>query len=178
MSLRLPVRQMAHEMHQSLQISHHIACLHETSNHRLWYPHFSLAWFGVAPRTFVLNERDGAFTADITDTDANTNLSAEETRRGLDEHYKVANIRIPDSHVSLSTPVIKRIPGIVKKSAYHFHLALPRLWRFRAVLRLRLGLSKVIRAIQHSSHLRHALKNAVGVALLSFLAFFPPGSAG
>lgn len=163
---------MAHEMHQSLQISHNIAYLHETSNHRLWYPHFSLAWFGVAPRTFILDERDGVFAADIPDI--NTSLSAGETKQGLDEQAA----DVPDNHASLSTPIIQRIPWIGKKSSYSFHLVIPRLWRFRAVLRLRLGLSKVIRAIQHSSHLRHALKNAVGVALLSFPAFLPIGSSG
>ncbi|EGO29517.1 hypothetical protein SERLADRAFT_359518 [Serpula lacrymans var. lacrymans S7.9] len=39
-------------------------------------------------------------------------------------------------------------------------------------------MSKLARDAKHSSHLRHALKNAAGVALLSTPAFFPQGSAG
>jgi hypothetical protein len=170
---------MAHEMHHALQISFNIACQHENSRPRLWHPRFSWAWLGVAPRTFILDERSAILDDEISDRD--TNLSLEETRQGLVEHYGVSNI--PDKDVSLSIPIAEKIPGVGKKSAYQFsfrdiRLILTRVWRVRRVLRLRLGLSKIIRAIQHSSHLRHALKNAAGVGLLGFPAFLPTNSAG
>lgn len=55
---------------------------------------------------------------------------------------------------------------------------IPNIWRDRRILQIRLCASKIIRAIQHSSHLRHALKNAFGVTLLGLPAFLPTGSAG
>lgn len=172
-------RQMAHEVHHALQISHTIVNLHQTSPRRLWHPHFSLAWFGVAPRTFILDERSTLVAEEIPDID--TNLSPEEARQGLAEHYGVANI---PSSISLSIPIAEKSdPGPGRKYSYRFsvrqfHLVIPWVWRARGVLRIRLGLSKVVRAILHSSHLRHALKNAAGVALLSLPAFLPPESRG
>lgn len=170
---------MAHEMHHALQISFNIACLHENSRPRLWHPRFSWAWLGVAPSTFILDERSTILADEISDRD--TNLSPEETRQGLFEHYDVSNI--PDKDISLSIPIAEKIPGVGKKSAYrlpfrNIRIMITRVWRVRRVLRLRLGLSKIIRAIQHSSHLRHALKNAAGVGLLGFPAFLPTNSAG
>lgn len=53
-----------------------------------------------------------------------------------------------------------------------------RLWNLPAVLRFRSRLSRIIRSIQRSSHLRHAFKNAAGVALLSLPAFLASDSSG
>lgn len=166
-------------MHHALTISHNIACLHENSRPRLWHPRFSWAWLGVAPRTFILDERSIAVAEDIYD--AETNLSREETRQGLVEHCGVSNV--PDTNVSLSIPITEKISGIGHKSAHRFsfhqiYLLIPRVWRYRAVIGFRIRLSRVIRSIQHSSHLRHALKNAAGVALLSAPAFLPANSRG
>jgi hypothetical protein len=170
---------MAHEMHHALQISHNTACLHETSRVRLWHPRFSWAWLGVAPITFILDERNTILAEEFSDRD--TNLSLEETQQGLVEHHSVFNVLNKD--ISPSTPAAEQATGVDNNRARLFafrdlHLVIPRIWRVRAVLRIRLGLSKVIRAIQHSSHLRHALKNAAGVALLSIPAFLPTDSAG
>jgi hypothetical protein len=170
---------MAHEIHHALQISHNTACLHETCRVRLWHPRFSWAWLGVAPSTFVLDERSTILAEEFSDRD--TNLSLEETQQGLVEHHDVFNVLNRD--LSPSTPTAEKATGVDNKRARLFsfrdiHLVIPRMWRIRAVLRIRLGLSKVIRAIQHSSHLRHALKNAAGVALLSIPAFLPTDSAG
>ena len=52
------------------------------------------------------------------------------------------------------------------------------LWSTERMLRLRVWLSKRHRAWQHSSHWRHGLKNAIGVAVLSFPAFMPESSSG
>lgn len=166
-------------MHHALQISYNIATLHENSHTRLWHPRFSWAWLGVTPSTFILDERSAFLVEENTDVE--TNLSPEESRQGLAEQYGVVNL--PNESVKSSLPIAEKIPGMGRRSVYRLslrqiHLIIPRLWRCRSVLSLRLGLSKVIRAIQHSSHLRHALKNAAGVALLSFPAFLPTNSPG
>ena len=51
---------------------------------------------------------------------------------------------------------------------------LQRLWNHPVMLRLRLGASKIIRNTQHSSHLRHAMKNAIGshAKFPSFSSFY------
>lgn len=166
---------MAQEVKHALQIAHNIACLYECSNHRLWYPRFSLAWLGVAPQAFILDERNGTAAADIPNVD--TSLSAEEVRQGIDEQYGVANI--PNNNLSLSIPIAERIPRVGRTSSLHRALRMiPNIWRDRRILHIRLCASKIIRAIQHSSHLRHALKNAFGVTLLGLPAFLPTGSAG
>lgn len=166
---------MAQEMQHALQIAHNVACLYERSNHRLWHPRFSLAWLGVAPSAFVLDERDGAGTAEVLDVD--TALSTEEIRQGISEQYGVVNL--PENDVSLSVPIVQHIPRVGRMSSLpRFLRAIPQLWRNRRILQIRLLLSKNIRAIQHSSHLRHALKNAIGVALLGLPAFLPVGSPG
>ncbi|PCH39251.1 hypothetical protein WOLCODRAFT_167862 [Wolfiporia cocos MD-104 SS10] len=51
-------------------------------------------------------------------------------------------------------------------------------WSLPWMLRARIRLATAHRAIVHSTHLRHAMKNAVGVALLSLPAFMSPDSTG
>lgn len=175
----LILHKMANEMHYALKISYNIACLHENSRPQIWHPHLSWTWLGVAPRTFILDERSTAVTEDIYD--AETYLSQEETRQGLAENCGASSI--PHANVSLSIPITEKGSGVGHQYTYSFiirqiRLLIPRLWRCRAVIGFRIRLSRIIRSIQHSSHLRHALKNAAGVALLSIPAFLPANSAG
>ncbi|KAH9977258.1 hypothetical protein BGW80DRAFT_1435937 [Lactifluus volemus] len=51
-------------------------------------------------------------------------------------------------------------------------------WREAKITRLRFVLAACVRAIVHSSHLQHAVKNSIGVMLLSIPAFLPVGSPG
>lgn len=53
-----------------------------------------------------------------------------------------------------------------------------KLWSLPSVVRMRRLLSAYYRAVRHSNHLKHAMKNAIGVAILTFPAFMPADSAG
>jgi hypothetical protein len=174
---QLTDRKMANEMDHALQICHGVACLYEDSRPQLWHPRFSWAWLGVAPDPFILEERSTTAVNDVYDID--TNLSTEETRRGLAESCGISTI--PDKSGSLSLPTPNRIQG--QRSVYRFsfrriHRLIPQIWGYGGVVRFRVRLSKIIRSIRHSGHLRHALKNAAGVSLLSIPAFLPTSSAG
>lgn len=166
-------------MHHALQISNDIITTHESSPPRLWHPRFSWSWLGVAPSTFILDERSRVLTEEHSDLDHG--LSASETRQGIAETFGVANIA--NQNASTVLPIAEKIHGAGENPSFtlsfrRIHLLIPLVWRFRSMIRLRLALSKIIRSTLHSSHLRHALKNAIGVALLSFPAFLPNGSAG
>lgn len=170
---------MANEMHHALQISNDIIVAHESSPPRLWHPRFSWSWLGVAPSTFILDERTSLFKEE--DSDLDPGLSASEARQGIAETFGVANIT--KKSVLVALPIAEKIPGVGERPSYtlslrRIHLLIPLVWRFRSILRLRLALSKFIRSTQHSSHLRHALKNSIGVALLGFPAFLPINSSG
>ena len=159
-------------MCHALQIAYDIILIYETSPLRLWHPHLSWSWLGVAPRTFVLEEERSSYRGE--DVDILVNLSAQETIQGLAEQSTTAtNIRA--GSLLRADDKISRSPHV--RSVW-IPLIIYRLWNSPTVLRMRVCMSRLVRATQHSPHLQHALKNATGVALLSFAAFLPDGSPG
>jgi hypothetical protein len=112
-------------------------------------------------------------------SEAETTLSAEEIRQGIafvDRHDEITTQEVFYSHVIRRIPTgpqlsLKSLPRCLSSTPQ-------RLWNHPVILQLRLGASRAIRNTQHSSHLQHATKNAIGVAMLSFPAFLPSNSAG
>lgn len=161
---------MAHQMGHALQLAEDIASSYEACAPRLWHPHLSWAWLGLSPSTFISEERGNLFDDDPRELW--TSLSPEEIKQGLVEHTYLG-ARAWSS--SMQSTTRNESPGahfsLLRLSSLILHL-----WDLPQVLRIRFNLSKVIRSIQHSHHLWHAIKNAAGVALLSFPAFLPADS--
>jgi hypothetical protein len=161
---------MAHDMQHALDATEDIVAAYSVSNLRLWYPRFSLAWLGARPSTFVLDERGIFLDEEIPDLASR--MSREETNQGIAEHYSASE---PLTH-SLVTKTAKP-KGNPLTPLWYYSLA-RRVWNHRRTMRARLSLSNSIRSIEHSPHLRHAFKNAAGVAILSIPAFLPTTSSG
>ncbi|KAG1778598.1 hypothetical protein EV702DRAFT_1178930 [Suillus placidus] len=169
--------QMAYDTSQILQVAQNIAAHHEASRLRFWLPQLTWQWLGVAPRTFIMEEYETPIAHDASE--AETTLSAEEVRQGIafiDRHDEITSQEVSYSHAIRRIPTgpqlsLKSLPRCLSSTPQ-------RLWNHPVILHLRLGASRVIRNMQHSSHLQHATKNAVGVAMLSFPAFLPSDSAG
>ena len=169
---------MAYDTSHLLQVAQRIAAHHEASPLRFWPPRLTWQWLGVAPRTLIMDEYGAHASQDSDVIEAETTLSAEEVRQGmasvdeLDEKMK----EVP------CLPTLKLIPDgkhLSLRSLPRYSLyTLQQFWNNPFMLRIRLSASKTIRNTQHSSHLRHAMKNAIGVAMLSFPAFLPPTSSG
>ncbi|KAH7908025.1 Fusaric acid resistance protein-like-domain-containing protein [Hygrophoropsis aurantiaca] len=171
--------QMAYDTSHTLQVVQRIASHHEASPLRLWHPRLSLQWLGVAHRSFVVDDHgvqldnDGAVEPDTT-------LSADEVRQGIASFDEPPQKHEKDGMNYFcvvgteSNSVSKHFQHRIRRPS----LLLSWLWNHPRTLRARLGFSKIVRDTQHSSHLRHALKNAAGVAFLSFPAFLPETSAG
>jgi hypothetical protein len=153
--------QMSGETARALQASQHLALQHNESQTRLWFPHFSMAWLGVPPRHVLLDSTTNA-GGDESFKPAHT-LSAVEARQGVREAQASASREkaLTRARYFLDLP-------------HRIHEA----WSGPTLLPSRIALSGMLQSIRKSSHARHALKNAAGVAALSFPAFLPLGSAG
>ncbi|EMD38705.1 hypothetical protein CERSUDRAFT_113885 [Gelatoporia subvermispora B] len=178
--------QMSQEMRSALQIAQRLAALHEESRPRLWLPRLSLSWLGVPPGPFIFDDRSAQMQAtgltnntEPSMADLEVGLSVAETRQGLAEQAYNAEARLLPSGLTYWT-FTKRPKFDLKASCswQWFTALMCALWSHPRVLRLRLRLSEVWRAMQHSGHLRHAAKNVLGVALLTFPAFMPANSSG
>jgi hypothetical protein len=168
---------MAYDTSHLLQVAQRIAAHHEASPLRLWPPRLTWQWLGVAPRTFIMDEYGVHVAQDVIE--AETTLSPEEVQQGM------ASVDKQDEKMGqeVSDPLaLRRIPTGPQFSLRSLPRCLlwtlQRFWNHPMTLWLRLGTSKIIQKTQHSSHLRHAVKNATGVAILSTPAFLPSNSAG
>ncbi|PCH38736.1 hypothetical protein WOLCODRAFT_66201 [Wolfiporia cocos MD-104 SS10] len=178
---------MAQEMRHALQIAERTYTQYEESHVRLWYPHVTLSWLGVPPGPFISDDADATIQLRITETQgtlwagsatpSEVNLTSSEAREGLAEvgyggklpsGLTYAMLSSSKEHEPRKGESRWRSPSAVIMEA----------WSLPWMLRARIRLATAHRAIVHSTHLRHAMKNAVGVALLSLPAFMSPDSAG
>lgn len=163
---------MARDTRHALQVCGTIITAYESSPLRLWHPHLSWVWLGVTPSTIILDER-GTFLDEDEEPETRTNLSMEETREGIAESSYVLEPET-DRRIILTKPKIRgKLFSLHRLNSIRHYL-----WNHPRTIRGRLALSRFARSIQHSPHLKHALKNAVGIALLGIPAFLPPDSAG
>lgn len=180
--------QMAQEILIALQVAQRFATCYENSRPRLWHPRLSLAWLGVPPGPYISDDPN-AQNALLTQSDgtvtpvADNNYTAPEWKQGLREHAYGVDVRRSAMKTARMRATRKdsedRDPkhgerGWVCNLSHWIHYA----WSSTKTLRFRIRLWRVLKATQRSSHLRHALKNACGVALLSLPAFLPPSTGG
>lgn len=159
---------MANEVRRALLVADEVLDLHNTSQTRVWSPRLSWAWLGMAPPTVIGDDRDRVMTDDH-DPDRfedEHRLSVSEAREGLSElvGWREAN---------LSKPILPSSKFTSRES-----LKLRGIIYGPRITRLRFLFATCIRSIRHSSHLQHAVKNSIGVMLLSLPAFMSTGSPG
>lgn len=166
-------------MRAALRVAQRLCETYESRRPRLWYPRISLAWLGVVPGPYISDDPSATLSIAPPESDvreAESNLTISEQRQGLAEHaVRVAvgkaqamSSPIKTSHVS------RRMCGL-----WDILLLLMNwLWSNDRILQARVAFWKIHRSIKHSSHLRHAAKNAAGVAFLTFPIFLPDNSAG
>ena len=98
-----------------------------------------------------------------------SNLTVEEAREGVEEYtFSAPDEDAKSEGGSTLNKVVRSNPIAVIRN----------IWRSARVVEIRVLLSNWERAIHHSPHLQHALKNAAGVALLSLPVFLSPESLG
>jgi hypothetical protein len=162
---------MANEVRRGLLVADRVLDLHRTSQTRVWYPRLSWAWLGIASSTVIGDDREHVMSDDHDPErfEDENRLSATEAREGLSElvKWREANLSKPIISTSLGSKFASRESLRVRSIIYGTRMT-----------RLRLLFAACVRAIRHSSHLQHALKNSFGVMLLSLPAFLPRGSAG
>lgn len=94
-------------------------------------------------------------------------LSVSEARQGLSELVKWREANQGKTSASLGSVFTSRESLPLRRIVYG-----------PSITRLRFLFAGCIRAIRHSSHLQHAVKNSIGVMLLSLPAFMSRGSPG
>lgn len=169
-------------MRTSLRVTQQLVEQYEARRPRLWYPRISLAWLGVVPGPYISDDPSAALTAVPVSTGAisegESNLSMSEQRQGLAEHavrVAVGKARaLSGTDIDGNSRVSKNMRGWWSV----FTLWMDWLWSNDHMLQARITMGRVHRSIKHSSHLRHAAKNAIGVALLTFPVFLAEDSAG
>ncbi|GBE82545.1 hypothetical protein SCP_0409290 [Sparassis crispa] len=180
--------QMAQEMRLALKDARRIASRYEASAVRLWYPQITLAWLGV-PQAFFMSDDFGSTMQltgisdadeDLREQDAEERLTIAEARQALAEQSHPMDsmqslTRRTYFGASVETKSGEPGPWYSLKS---WSRRSKMLWSHPRMVDGRMWLSKGYRSIQHSSHIRHAMKSAIGVAILSFPAFMPGQSAG
>ncbi|KAI1790727.1 hypothetical protein LXA43DRAFT_973447 [Ganoderma leucocontextum] len=191
--------QMTQEMGRALHVARQVATLYEESRTRLWYPRISLQWLGVPPGPFISDDSgDLVFSSGpaIDDdaspgVDTDERLTMMEVQQGLAERAYSFTLHkgkpLPAGglaaryKVYAATSVSKmelRLSSARVWSWQFWSGCVGRVWSSEKMLRVRVWLSKRYRSFHHSSHWKHGLKNAIGVAVLTFPAFMPAGSAG
>lgn len=173
--------QMAHEIRLALQIAQRFAHKYDSSSPRLWFPHVSLAWLGVPPGSFISDDPNALLNSASQENipDMNTDFGEGEFKQGLQEQVYRVDVRksaAKTAILNLSKTKSNAPDGDTKHSWLRgFSKSF---WTSRKALKLRIRAWRFMQATKNSSHLRHALKAAVGVAILTFPAFLPVDSAG
>lgn len=167
--------QMAQEIQFSLRVVKEVRACFDESRPRLWYPRFSLAWLGVTP-TVVSHEEGGTFLDEGIPEESSL-LSEREALQGIAERTYNGFRREHENYIDRLTAKRSRITGRLFSPEW-FKSLIHSNWNHPKTLRARLRLSKVSRAFKQSAHLRHAFKNAAGVALLSLPAYLGGNSPG
>ncbi|TFY68062.1 hypothetical protein EVJ58_g1227 [Rhodofomes roseus] len=187
--IMIALLQMAQEMRTALQIADRMYTQYEESHVRLWYPRISLAWLGVAQGHLISDSGDATVqiqasapkgTGWETPNDAEASMTLAETAEGLlEKGYSLntplmGNSRLPGG---LSFSILGTKERAARSRKRMFFGSIPDLvtwlWSQSWMIRLRLRMARSYRSVTHSPHLRHAIKNAIGVAVLSLPAFLP-----
>lgn len=172
---------MAQEMRHALRVAENLLLLYNEPHSRIWLPRLSLSWLGVPPRPLIAE--DVAPPPPMPDSSANsvfegeTCVSRSERKQGVaEQRFALGRMRSIELEEQLGEgeKAKRRLSDLVTYTSTFFMW----LWSNDTTLQLRIRLWSFHRSLKGSSHLRHALKNAVGVALLTFPAFMPAESHG
>lgn len=179
--------QMAAEATTALHVAERLVNLYLESPSRLWYPRISLAWFGVPPGPFISDDTSHSVSMDLaidqqmlSSMDVRV-LSDNERQQGLAEYAKrLAKGTKEKREDALQDDIteMSRTISHTKGMWARFVSSVRWLWVNHRTLDFRVKLWLVHRSLKNSHHLQHALKNAVGVALLTFPAFMSSSSPG
>ncbi|KAI0688742.1 hypothetical protein BC835DRAFT_1407984 [Cytidiella melzeri] len=170
--------QMAHEIRTALQIAQRFANQYDLSHTRLWFPRVSLAWLGVAPGSFISDDPN-ALLGSSNNEDSTSNLETKYAESELTQGFKERVYRMDVRRSAAKAAVVRLSKAAGDGGARDtWWGGLSDLWASREAIKLRIRLWRFLQAVRHSSHLRHAAKAALGVAVLSFPAFLPTKSAG
>ncbi|KAI0029310.1 hypothetical protein K488DRAFT_56638 [Vararia minispora EC-137] len=165
--------QMSHEMRQALQIAGDLLALWNSSHTRLWTPRFSRHWLGIAPHQIVTEEQTEVPDDPIPHGPARR-MSVPEAQQGIREQ------RGHRSSVSGAEAARELFRLRVATKHPHGHgpspLSVYHVWSSESVLAARLALAPIVHSLRHSRHLQHAVKNALGVFLLTLPVFYPTES--
>ncbi|KAI0075450.1 hypothetical protein K474DRAFT_1646442 [Panus rudis PR-1116 ss-1] len=169
--------QMAQEMRHALRIAEHLVRQYAEPHSYIWLPRISLAWLGVPPG-LVITEEQTVIPREVNQElhEDQMNVPRAERRQGIAERrFAMVRARSDELHNRQQKTTVRTGIGKVVTT---FWTTLFWLWSNDDMLKLRVKLWHFHRSLKNSSHLRHAIKNAVGVALLSFPAFLPDSSGG
>lgn len=149
---------MADELVRALNVAHNILHSYQTSSVRLWYPRFSLAWFGVAPSAIVLEENESFAESSYSSPDTTVDPSYRPTQEVFQEissskHQNKDNGSIKKSRAFGCTLQLLRLHDIVRS-----------IWNHPTTIQARLRLHNLVVAFRKSSRndFKHAFKNALG----------------
>ena len=194
--------QMAQEMCRALRLAERVAERYEESPTRLWYPRISLQWLGVPPGQFISDDHnDLAYAPDSGASEGGVELgpatdgrlTASEAKEGLAESGAFAFTLVKGRPLPAGGYAASKFKLYAATNAGKMELrraaarvwswdfwrgCVGMLWTSERMLRARVSLSRAHRAVQHSNHWKHGLKNAIGVAVLTFPAFMPENSFG
>ncbi|KAH8108201.1 hypothetical protein BXZ70DRAFT_46056 [Cristinia sonorae] len=175
--------QMSEEMTSALCVVERLVAKSMESPSRLWLPRVSLAWLGVPPGPFISDDPAAKLTVNFgldkhvaCAADMHL-LSDHERKQGQIEYARWMTSRAEKEKVSLQHLKALRPWNI----AYIWNILtsfLRWLWVNKQTMNFRLKLWMAHRSMKNSHHLQHALKNAVGAAILTFPAFMPQASSG
>ncbi len=166
---------MAQEIQSALRLMQEIGTCYNESKPRLWHPRFSLAWLGVTP-TMISTDEAGTFLDGGT-REESTILSEHEALQGIAE--LACDEDQEEDYIKRLTSKKRRTTGRPFSAMWLTSLVYS-VWNHPRILKIRLRLSRFLKSLEGSPHLRHAFKNAAGVSLLSlpaFLASDAPGKA-
>lgn len=177
---------MAQEMRQALQIAENLVHLYNQPHPKIWLPRLSLAWLGVPPGPVIAEDSSAPFSGMTNSSESLDesveDLSCRERKEGMvEQRFALMRMRTEAGRFSTKKPIGKRERA--KRELYsltlHISTLTAWLWSNDAMLKFRVELWNLNRTLKRSSHhFGHALKCAVGVALLTLPAFLPENSSG
>lgn len=109
------------------------------------------------------------------DREVPTNANYDETERDRNiEDLDFVQALLRESREAPELADVKKARTFGKRLS----LAWRSIWDRRAVVASRVFLSKILHALRHSRHVHFAMKQTIGISLLSLPAFMPAGNSG
>lgn len=144
--------------------------LRERRQCRLWLPKLTRQWFYES--SYSTEWSSAGIEADIITRDISTGLPHPRDEEVKAEEEYQEHHELPRN----ASPVTERASTKLLSRLFRIPVYLTAEWTSLMLFRMRL--SRAIHRLKHSRHLRYALKNGIGVLLLSLPAFLPYNGQG